>query len=178
MERRALLKRVALGAGALVVAGGAVVAGWLTWLASVPKNPFRRVARLSDIEKGKPLKVTVLADPAAEGTPKAKPIGRVFLLRGDQDALVAYSARCPHAGGWIDYDGKYYVCSKHGATFDGKCHRVATDLDGHANPAPRDMDTLEVRRATDAKTNEVIVEVNYIDFVVGRSDRTPLPSTS
>jgi nitrite reductase/ring-hydroxylating ferredoxin subunit len=46
--------------------------------------------------------------------------GKIIVVRTGDATFVAYSARCPHKGGIVDYDvvKKEFVCPKHGSTFE------------------------------------------------------------
>ena len=46
--------------------------------------------------------------------------GKIIVARTGEAAFIAYSAKCTHKGGIVDYDaaGKQFVCPKHGSKFD------------------------------------------------------------
>jgi nitrite reductase/ring-hydroxylating ferredoxin subunit len=131
---------------------------------------FQRVATLGDLEVGTPKKVAVLDIPAGTwALPPAEPLGEAWLIRRGPEAVEACSARCPHKGGTLDFDGKQFHCPLHGAAFDRNWRRVPS----RANPAPRDMDPLEVRQTPDPSTNQVAIEVRYQEFTPGLKERKP-----
>ena len=62
--------------------------------------------------------------------------GKTIILRTGEAAFVAFSARCTHKGGIVEYDGakKQFVCPKHGSTFDSSSGKA---LNGPADdPLP------------------------------------------
>jgi menaquinol-cytochrome c reductase iron-sulfur subunit len=176
-------------------------------------SPLRRRAKASSL-----VRVALLEQVPDDGTPRAFPvladrvdawnrypaqrIGAVYLVRNKGDeAPVAFTAKCPHAGCFIGYTA--------GAeTFQCPCHTSAFKLDGtrargDAEVAPRDMDELEVelvtidpsapagkhirqrrrmrrrgrpggadRRPTEAPPGTHIeVWVEFVDFQTGRKDK-------
>lgn len=46
--------------------------------------------------------------------------GKIIIVRTGEAAFIAYSAKCTHKGGIVEYDaaGKQFVCPKHGSKFD------------------------------------------------------------
>jgi len=46
--------------------------------------------------------------------------GKIIIARTGEAKFIAYSARCTHKGGIVEYDaaGKQFVCPKHGSKFD------------------------------------------------------------
>ncbi|MEQ1924040.1 MAG: Rieske (2Fe-2S) protein [Pyrinomonadaceae bacterium] len=46
--------------------------------------------------------------------------GKIIIARTGEAAFIAYSAKCTHKGGLVEYDaaGKQFVCPKHGSKFD------------------------------------------------------------
>jgi nitrite reductase/ring-hydroxylating ferredoxin subunit len=175
MKRRVFLKRLAYGLGALVAAvlGGLGLAFLVDRRSRLTaKGAFQRVARLSELEVGQPKLVEVYdVRPGDWSLFPPKEVGRVWLVRRDGDAVDAYSARCPHRGGSIRFDGKRFVCPSHGACFDLTCHRLSKTDRGNPNPAPRDMDALETRQAPDPAGGDALVEVRYLEFLVGVAER-------
>jgi Rieske Fe-S protein len=131
-------------------------------------SSFQRVATLAELEVGEPMKVSVHdIPPGTWALPPAQPVGEVWLIRRGPMAVEAYSARCPHQGGSLYFNGKQFDCALHGAAFDRACHRIT----GFRNPAPRDMDPLEVRQVTDPTSGQVAIEVRYQEFVTGVKER-------
>lgn len=176
MDRRGWFRRLGVIAGSvlgvLAVLSGAAYLWEGRRRRALAAMPFKRVARLAGLAAGTPKQVGVFDIPP--GTWSLRPprlIGQVWLVRRDGDAVEAYTARCPHAGGSIVFEGGRFRCQLHGAEFDGACRRVPRLAGGRANPAPRDMDPLEVRQVTEAGTGEVMIEVHYQDFQTGRPDR-------
>ena len=89
--------------------------------------------------------VEVLVVPIDEKSPLAKvggsvvvnsKAGKIIIVRTGEAAFAAFSAKCTHKGGIVEYDGamKQFVCPKHGSTFDSTNGKV---LDGPADePLP------------------------------------------
>lgn len=46
--------------------------------------------------------------------------GKIIIARTGETAFIAYSAKCTHKGGIVEFDaaGKQFVCPKHGSKFD------------------------------------------------------------
>ena len=46
--------------------------------------------------------------------------GKIIIARTGETAFIAYSAKCTHKGGIVEYDaaGKQFICPKHGSKFD------------------------------------------------------------
>lgn len=46
--------------------------------------------------------------------------GKIIIARTGEAEFIAYSAKCTHKGGLMEYDaaGKQFVCPKHGSKFD------------------------------------------------------------
>jgi Rieske Fe-S protein len=107
-------------------------------------------------------------------------LGRVWLVwrgekREDGSPLVeAYTNICPHLGGPINFEEKSqcFVCPFHGATFDVRCQRVSDETLGRANPAPRNMDQLEVELEPDpVQPEDFVVKVKYESFMQGKAEK-------
>jgi nitrite reductase/ring-hydroxylating ferredoxin subunit len=174
LQRRAFLRRVFIGIGAGIAAVGALATtAWLLGWRFGRSSAFKRVALLGDLEIGKPKKFPIFDVPPAPGAPARLPLGQVWLVRRNQDQVDAYTARCPHHAGSIEFNGKEFICPKHGANFDLACHRITRPEGSKPNPAPRDMDSLEVRQVPDPDANAVIIEVKFQDFAVGHPDKLP-----
>lgn len=188
MQRRSFLKWLTNGLGALFAA----VLGFpaISYLIDPRNRPgaagaFKRVARLSELKDagGEPIK-SVVRDVRRDAWTlhPNDVIGRVWLVwRGQADdkgapVVEAYTATCPHLGGSINYDRQQqrFVCPLHGAAFDYACRRLSEELLGRANPAPRDMDSLEVQLVSDPENEgDYFVEVKYQNFVQGKPQKEP-----
>jgi len=77
--------------------------------------------------------------------------GKVIVIRTSDAAFSAYSARCTHKGGLVNYDTakKLLVCPKHGSSFDGANGKVVdgpadTPLASHAAKGSADKVTVTV----------------------------------
>jgi len=126
------------------------------------KLPVTRSLLPSD---GTPQQVTVEDDlvDAWNKFPKV-PIGSVWLLRSESNAVTAYSTICPHLGCAVEYRGarRDFYCP---------CHLSAFKLDGSKdNPIPpRDMDSLAVKRDTGEE-----IWVQYRSFRGGISEKVEI----
>jgi Rieske Fe-S protein len=130
-----------------------------------PAGDFRPVAKLSELKEGEPAAFTIREVRRDAWTIHPNDIvGRVWLIRrGGQ--VSAFTVTCPHLGCSINLEGDRFVCPCHNGTFtlDGK----RTDPGaGRRNPAPRDMDSLEVRLQPAADDpNDRVVWVRFQVFI-------------
>ena len=101
-----------------------------------------RVAPVSAVpEDGTPESFRLIAARRDAWTQQAdEPIGAVYLRRGDDGALMAFSAECPHAGCFVPFDGEKFSCPCHDSTFalDGE------RLDPATCASPRGLDPLPI----------------------------------
>ncbi len=166
--RRRFLKWLTNGIGAAFAATLGVPA--LLYLLDprnrpTPAGDFRQVTKLSELKEGQPVALTIKEVRRDVWTIHPNDIvGRVWLIRRG-DTVKAFTVTCPHLGCSINHEGDRFVCPCHNGTFtlDGK---RADPGAGRRNPAPRDMDELEVRLtpAADAP-NDRIVWVKYQAFI-------------
>src|SRR5438128_11388804 len=148
MERRTFLKWVTHGLGALF----ATIVGLpaLAFLIDARRRParagqFKTVARLDELVEGVPQQVVIHEVRRDAWTLHPNDvIGRVWLIRRDDDKVDAYTTTCPHLGCSIDYNAeqKLFVCPCHNGTFNREGERQKEALGGGTNPAPRNMDAL------------------------------------
>ncbi len=134
---------------------------------------FKRVGRLSDLAENVPQSV-VLRDIRRDAWTlhPNDVLGRVWLVRRPGGKVEAFTTICPHLGGSINFDGKQFVCPLHGATFNLACKRVSETELGKPNPAPRDMDSLEIQLVADpGQDDDPFIEVKYENFVQGHADK-------
>ena len=140
---------------------------------------FKRVGRLTELEVDVPRSM-VIRDVRRDAWTlhPSDVIGRVWLVRRSgatedgRPTVEAFTTTCPHLGGSINFDGKQFVCPLHGATFDLACRRVGDDVLGRANPAPRDMDCLEIQLVPDpAKAGEFFIDVKFENFLQGHAEK-------
>jgi Rieske Fe-S protein len=184
-NRRSFLQWAIHGMGALfALVLGAPAVAYLLDARNRParKGDFQSAARLSELPVGVPQQVVIRDVRRDAWTLYPNDIiGRVWLIRRDQDRVDAYTATCPHLGCSINYVGqeKLFVCPCHNGTWDlAKCEVV--EREGVNNPAPRSMDSLEVHLvrdpdpehqvidpATKAKKDDQLVEVRYQNFIQG-----------
>jgi Rieske Fe-S protein len=184
MERRSVLKWATnvLGGvfGALL---GVPAVGYLTdpRNRAAPPGSFKPVAQFSELSEGIP-KAAIVRDVRRDAWtlhPNDE-LGRVWLIwRGEKQddgtpRVEAYTSICPHLGGPINFEEKSqcFVCPLHGATFDNQCARVSDDQLGRANPAPRDMDRLEVELEPDpVNADNFKIKVKYENFIQGKAEK-------
>jgi Rieske Fe-S protein len=189
MERRTFLKWATNGLGALF--GIILGVPALAYLAD-PRNrkaaqgDFRPVARLSELAIGVPTQV-VIRDVRHDAwtLEPDEVIGRVWLIRQSGNAVDAFTTICPHLGCSINFvkDAQLFICPCHNGTFllSGQVkENTATP-----NPAPRSMDSLEVRlmddpdpthavtdsAQPDKKKPDTLVEVRYQSFYQGQHEK-------
>lgn len=152
---------------------------------------FVRVAGLSQLRPGEPLRVLVRAD-RWDGFVHHPPgpIGSVWLVPGTSVDEVQYRAGdaapagapvasnetvrclqtvCPHLGCGIDYDSarRRFVCPCHASDF-ARSGRVLS------GPSPRAMDELTCRISEPDADGERWIEVEYREFKTGVSAKEPL----
>lgn len=168
-DRRSFLKWATHGLGALfgVVLGVPAVAYVLDALnRPAPQRGLRRVARLGELEVGKPRQVVIRDTRRDAWTLHPDDVvGRVWLIRREGDRVDAFTTVCPHLGCSVDWrpDQELFICPCHNGTFD-----VRGDLfnrPGINNPAPRGMDALECHVEGDD------VFVKYENFKQGEHEK-------
>ncbi|MSP25005.1 MAG: Rieske (2Fe-2S) protein [Myxococcales bacterium] len=121
---------------------------------------FIRVARLESLRDGVPERVRVRGDRRDAFTlTRELTLGSVWLRKAG-DALLAFSAECPHLGCAVALDDG-------GASFGCPCHTSRFLLDGSAasGPSPRGMDPLATRVV------DGWVEVAFKRFRQGTTER-------
>jgi len=136
-----------------------------------PKNDFRTVARLSELQKGVPYQVVIrdLRHDAWTLHPNDV-IGRVWLIRRDKENVDAFTTICPHLGCSVNFveKDKLFICPCHGGTFDVIGQRL--ERPGFVNPAPRGMDRLECRLDP---VDPQLIQVKYENFIQGQPTAIP-----
>jgi Rieske Fe-S protein len=140
---------------------------------------FKRAASFSELEENVP-KAAVIRDIRRDAWTLHPDdvLGRVWLIwrgakREDGTPVVeAYTTICPHLGCSINLEKDRFVCPCHGGTFDVHCRRVSDEDLGHSNPAPRDMDSLEVElEPVSDSDGEFIIKVKYENFIQGHETK-------
>jgi menaquinol-cytochrome c reductase iron-sulfur subunit len=124
---------------------------------------FVRVAMLDALpDDGVPRPFQVIAERVDAWNRSLEPIGAVYLRRASgQQTPECFTATCPHAGCFVNYDGQ-------SNTFKCPCHNSVFKVDGEIippSPSPRAMDSLECKVEGDA------VLVKFENFYSGRSDK-------
>ncbi len=89
-------------------------------------------------------------------------IGAVWVVRGEDEKIRAYSVICPHLGCGIDWD-------RDSGRFICPCHDSYFDVSGEvlSGPSPRKMDTLE----TDIRQGKLFVR--YQKMKLGIAEKIP-----
>src|SRR5262245_29571207 len=132
-------------------------------------SDFKTVARLDDLPVGKPTQAVIRDVKHDAWTLYPNDVvGRVWLIRRDEEKVDAFTTICPHLGCSINFDGQKFVCPCHNGTFKLSGELVSAAELGAQNPAPRGMDSLEVRRDPE---NPELIQVKYQDFQQGRHDK-------
>ncbi len=135
---------------------------------------FKDVAQLNDLPVGQPREFVIREQRRDAWTLYPNEVvGRVFLIRegegvenpgpNDQPPVKAFTTICPHLGCSVNFTGDL---SGNQAAFLCPCHGGRFSLDGNRiepehNPAPRAMDSLNVRYKPG---NPSIVQVEYEKF--------------
>jgi Rieske Fe-S protein len=173
--RRSFLKWLTYGLGAAFAAAlGAPAALFLLDPRHRPARPgaFKTVAKLSDLKPGVPQQATIReARRDAWTLHPSDIVGRVWLVRTPADQVDAFTVTCPHLGCSVNFEGEKFVCPCHNGTFsiDG---RRADPGAGRTNPAPRDMDSLELQLIADPDDPaDKLVQVKFLSFVQGAKEK-------
>ncbi|MBI4851164.1 MAG: Rieske 2Fe-2S domain-containing protein [Acidobacteria bacterium] len=84
----------------------------------------------------------------------------VWVVKENQ-SLNVFSAVCPHQGCIVNQQANEFICH---------CHMSKWKMDGvkSQGPTPRDLDKL------DHRINNNNLEINYQNFKIGVSEKTPL----
>jgi Rieske Fe-S protein len=137
-----------------------------------PKRGPRRVAKLSELEIGKPKQVVIRDVRSDAWTLHPNDVvGRVWLVRQDKDKVDAFTTICPHLGCSVDWraEQQLFICPCHNGTFDPQGMLVVRP--GVNNPAPRGMDRLELQLVKDdANPDDAFIDVKYENFYQGRHE--------
>lgn len=171
--RRTFLEWLIVGLGAIVavVLGAPAVAYILDPRnRTAPTNDFKDVARLSELPIGEPREFVIRETVRDAWTLNPDQIvGRVFLIRRDEQRVDAFTTVCPHLGCAVNFtgttEGIAFLCPCHGGKFDIQGNRA----EPHSNPAPRGMDSLPVQRKPN---NPDIIQVQYKNFIQNIADKT------
>lgn len=191
MNRRTLLRWLSRGlsavtAGVIGIPAVQYVRGTLKQ-AEEPAATFRRVARLSDLQPGRPTLVPVLGIRRDAWTVEPDQIiGRVWLIsskspdetESDSGAgeVTAFTTVCPHMGCQVQLQGDAasFACPCHRAVFSLDGARIQDSRTGESNHAPRGLDSLDCRIVQDADSGESWVEVLYQRFETGSTQKVPV----
>jgi len=130
---------------------------------------FRTLARLSQLEPGKPQAFPIIEarQDAWVKYPK-EPVGSVWLVRqpGEKPMVLAFTAECPHLGCAVGLsaDGKSFLCPCHTSNF-------AFDGSIQNQVPPRGMDALEVEISKEADPQ---IQVKFERFQTQSKERKTL----
>jgi menaquinol-cytochrome c reductase iron-sulfur subunit len=172
MQRRAFLKWAIHGMNA--VFGAVLGIPAVFYLIDARNRParetgFRTVASLNDlvVETPKEFIIKETRTDAWNLYPDDV-IGRVWLIRHEDDKVDAFTTICPHLGCSVNWlDSREFLCPCHGGRFKPDGSRV---LDGGNNPAPRSMDSLRVEVNDDPQNpGTKVVKVEYLRFKTNQS---------
>jgi menaquinol-cytochrome c reductase iron-sulfur subunit len=161
--RRALSLAVIAG-GCAVLAGAAIPA--VVFVAAPLTAPgaggvWVKTLRLDQLREREPRRVALVADRRDAWTREQDvQLGSVWLVR-EGDAVVAFSAVCPHLGCSVDRapgGREGFTCP---------CHASAFDLDGarQSGPSPRGLDVLASR------LEDGVVHVELKRFRIGLAEK-------
>jgi Rieske Fe-S protein len=172
-DRRSFLRWAIYGLGAVIAAVlGVPAVAYLIDARNRKASPgvFKTVARprLSELREDTP-QVAVIRETRRDAWTlhRDEIVGRVFLIKRPGGRVEAFTTICPHLGCSINYTDSHdvpFVCPCHNARYrlDG------TRIDPNNNPAPRGMDTLEVRADPD---DPDAIQVRYQVFYQGLHDK-------
>jgi Rieske Fe-S protein len=127
---------------------------------------FKTVADVKDLPRGVPHQVVIRDVRRDAWTVHPNDvIGRIWLIRRENDRVDAFATICPHLGCSINFEEKaeVFLCPCHGGTFELDGRRK--ELTNASNPAPRSMDQLETRRDP---ANADLIQVKYQNFIQGK----------
>jgi menaquinol-cytochrome c reductase iron-sulfur subunit len=179
MDRRSFLAWATNGMGALfaTVLGVPAALYLLDPLnRKAPDSSWRTVANLDDLQQDVPFEA-VLQDTRwdAWNLYPNEIVGRVWLIRhddGHEDKVKAFTSVCPHLGCSVNWlaapagepaTSGQFLCPCHGGRFDHNGQRV--EHGPATNPAPRNMDSLEVQIVPDQDNpSNKVVQVKYLRF--------------
>jgi menaquinol-cytochrome c reductase iron-sulfur subunit len=122
------------------------------------KARWVKVARLSQLPEGTPVKLSVVADQRdAFSVAKNVDLGAIW-VRKTAGKIQALSCVCPHLGCAVHAEGEGYLCPCHTSRFDGNGKK-------ESGPSPRDLDSLETKIDGDD------LLVDFRKFRVGAAER-------
>lgn len=169
-HRRSFLKWVTHGLGAMftVVLGAPVIAYLIDPRnKKAKKGEFQEVAKLSDLKVGVPQQVSIRDVRTDAWTLHPNDvIGRVWLIRREDDKVDAYSTICPHLGCSINFipENHCFLCPCHNGCFTME-GEMRTAPSGANNPAARGMDSLDVQIEKDPENpKDKLIKVKYQKF--------------
>jgi menaquinol-cytochrome c reductase iron-sulfur subunit len=177
MQRRSFLEWTIHGLGALLAAVvGIPAAAFLIDARNRPgrQTGFRTVARLSELEVGKPKEVVIRETSRdAWNLHPNEIVGRIWLVRTPNNEVLAFTTICPHLGCSVNCTETGFLCPCHGGQFDGLGKRVEP-VQG-SNPAPRDMDTLPVQMTAitgpDGQVIDQEIQAEYKRFKTSQAEK-------
>lgn len=129
-----------------------------------PPGAFKPVVKLSELKDGEPVAFTIREIRRDAWTLHPNDvIGQVWLVRKG-DEVKAFNRTCTHLGCFVNHEGDKFVCPCHNGTFTLEGARTSPGA-GRQNPAPRDMDALDVKIETHPDdANDKLVLVKYQAF--------------
>jgi len=156
IKRRGFLKIAAAAIyGSIAVLLGLPFLKTLITPAVMKRSRFSKVAELSTIPVGEPVDIHFSA-PAQDAFYHDQAMHTVWVLRGKNGSVSAFSPVCPHLGCHYDWNNKarQFQCPCHASTF-------AADGTVLGGPAPRSLDTLPHRIVNGA------LYVRWVDYTPG-----------
>lgn len=158
-ERRSFLGVIIAGIASIIGGALSLAAGRFAiepTLAAAQTEQWITAGPLAEIPEGKPVRraVTIVQE---AGWGRFHEPGSVWVVRNGE-ALMVFSAVCPHLGCSINASADGFVCPCHRSSWDGTGVKTG-------GPAPRNMDTLEHRIENGA------LLVRYQNFKQGTAER-------
>jgi menaquinol-cytochrome c reductase iron-sulfur subunit len=172
-SRRSFLRWTIYGLGAILTAVlGAPAVAFLIDARNRKSQggQFHTVARRSELQVNQPHTVVIRETRRDAWTLHSdEVVGRVFLIKKPAGEVAAFTTICPHLGCSINYTGNAevpFACPCHGARYRLDGERI----DPATNPAPRGMDSLEVRADP---LDPDLIQVKYQVFWPMRAKKEP-----
>lgn len=127
---------------------------------------YIKVGMLDGLLVGKPRRETVIDDRVdAWNLFPQEPVGAVYLLRKEDNTVLAFNVECPHLGCGVDFkpDRQVYQCPCHNSSF-----HVDGPIANEGSPSARGLDSLEV---DSDMLKEGEVWVKFQKFSAGKAEK-------
>jgi menaquinol-cytochrome c reductase iron-sulfur subunit len=160
VTRRNFMVRTIVGIGVFIAAALTVPFGGFGILPALRKKEtdWSDAGTFNDLKVNEPQEWR-FSQVVKSGWQEEKQERSIWVVRRPDDRVVAYAPNCPHLGcgyRWSDVDQR----------FKCPCHASVFDLDGKVlgGPAPRSLDTLEVKQ----ENGRVLVKYEIFQLGIGK----------